>query len=113
MQNENYEENRSQDVAWSFTVKKLGGQHSEVSIIDYTDVINKFKTLGFIKDIESEDDSNGRVHIHGIILLRKGFYRKRLTTPGFSIRLDEIYNEQGWVNYIYKGKMINNNEYMF
>lgn len=109
--------NRSDNTAWAFTVKVLAND-PEASLETYAPIIAHFNEMGYIKRCESELDPKGKLHIHGIILLRKNFYRKRLTSvPGFHILLEEIYDERGWVKYILKQQngegIIDNNVYMF
>lgn len=87
---------------YAFTVKKLGGEPQAVLFKDYEDVIDHYKKMGYIKDIDFEYDDQGRLHIHGIILLRKGFYRKKLCMKGYHIKLEQIYDEKGWLKYIHK-----------
>lgn len=105
---------RSDDEAWAFTVKMLGAALPTSS--NYAEVLAKYRDYGFIKEVESEYDSNGRLHLHGIIMLRRGFHRKRLCTKGFHLKLESIYDEHGWVTYIqksFKNKPHSNNNYMF
>jgi len=92
--------NRSKLEPWAFTVKKLGSKLP--SYEDYVPVIERYQSSGFIKQIEQETDSTGRLHLHGIILLRRGFFRKFMCVEGFHTRLDQIYNEKGWESYITK-----------
>lgn len=107
---------RSDDEAWAFTVKMLGARLPTSK--DYADVLAKYRDFGFIKTVEAEYDSLGRMHLHGIIMLRRGFHRKRLCTTGFHLKLESIYDEHGWVDYITKSvgpknKPHPNNNYMF
>lgn len=50
----------------------------------------------------SELDKSGRLHYHGIIYIPKGFFRKRLCCDGMHIKLKEITNKEGWIDYIHK-----------
>jgi len=84
--------------AWAFTYKFLCNK-IENNVSSYAPVINNLNTHGYIKHIQHENDSKGRVHIHGIVLLRKGFLRKKLIVPGFNCHLSEILNEDGWMKY--------------
>jgi len=91
---------KSQQQGWAFTVKKLG--KGKVTLESYVDVIGLFNKYGFIKKAEYERDSRGVLHVHGILLLRKGFLRKKLLLQGFHTKLEELYDESGWVDYIVK-----------
>jgi hypothetical protein len=86
---------------YAFTVKRIF-KPKEVTDSDYLDIMAKWSHFGLIKCYEFEKDSHGILHIHGIILLRKGFYRKKLVIKGYSTRLDELYDETGWMRYIGK-----------
>jgi len=100
------------DKAWAFTVKKLGS--NLVQIGDYSHVLALYNRLGDVRYAEYEIDSNDKLHVHGIIMLQKGFLRKRLCLQGFHVKLEEIYDENSWLRYINKTKpMYNNNQYMF
>lgn len=92
----------SNQQAWAFTIKKTGRNLTDVKIEDYALIIDKFNKAGFIKDIAKENDSKGVLHLHGIILLRKGFLRKSICLNGFHVKLVEIYDENGWLGYITK-----------
>jgi len=95
-----------------FYSKKLGS--NLVQIGDYSHVLALYNRLGDVRYAEYEIDSNDKLHVHGIIMLQKGFLRKRLCLQGFHVKLEEIYDENSWLRYINKTKpMYNNNQYMF
>lgn len=98
---------------WAFTIKKLGDD--KVTIHDYIDIISRLNVYGYVKDVEQERDSTGKLHIHGIILLRPGFWRKHLCFQGYHTKLENMYDEKGWKRYITKDKKelkdINSKEY--
>lgn len=60
-----------------------------------------------LKEMYFEKDSgktyNG-LHAHGIIELKKGYLRKRLMKDGYHIKLEELYNKEGWLKYIRKSE---------
>lgn len=85
---------------YAFTIKKLG--KSVVSLKDYADIMSNMTNYGFVKCAEYERDSQGKLHVHGIVLLRRGFFRKKLCMQGFHVKLEYIYDENGWINYITK-----------
>lgn len=93
---------RSPNECFAFTVKKLGGNTAKLE--DYVPVVCHLRDFGFLKHIEYEYDSHGKLHIHGIIMLRRGFYRKKLCVQGFHMKLELIYDEKGWEDYIIKHK---------
>lgn len=90
---------RSIDMPWAFTYKILGGQHDQVVESDYASVLKKLKAFGYLKHHRFEKDPKGRLHIHGIILLRKGFFRQTLRVHGFHCHLREVYDEKDWLRY--------------
>lgn len=93
----------SDKIPFAYTVKILGNRGSEPTTYQpFFDKLNKFDIT--IEEKEHEYDSKGKLHYHGIIHLVKGFYRKRLTTPGFSVKLEELYDKEGWIKYINKDK---------
>lgn len=96
---------KSNQTPWAFTIKKTGINLNKVTIETYSSIVKRFNESGFIKDIEEEYDSKQVLHLHGIVLLRKGFMRKMLCMPGFHVKLEEIYDELGWIKYINKNKL--------
>lgn len=42
------------------------------------------------------------VHVHGVVYIKKHFYRKGLQMVGYHIKLEEIYDWNGWMKYINK-----------
>jgi len=93
------------NMSWAFTFKKLGNGY--VLPKDYDQVIRVLNRYGYVDCHFYERDSSGKLHVHGIVQLRKGFMRKRLAIQGFHMHLVEIYERQGWEKYILK------DEYLF
>lgn len=93
------EEVKSSSQSWAFTVKKLG---SNIFQSDYDFVMKIFNKHGKVFDHIYEKDSHGIIHIHGIIQLDKKFHRKRLCIHGYHVKLVEIFDHQGWLEYMYK-----------
>lgn len=87
----------SPNVNWCFTVKQLTNEN-----VTYDPVLDKMNMYGVIRHCCQEQDSKGKFHIHGIVALPKGFLRKKLITPNYNIKLDEVINEYQWLKYIYK-----------
>lgn len=44
------------------------------------------------------------LHAHGIIKLTKRFYRKKLMKEGYHLKLEELYDIEGWRKYIKKSQ---------
>jgi len=88
-------------LPYAFTYKILGA--SNATFGDYSTVVERLTRYGHVKMLEQETDSEGLLHIHGIILLRKGFFIKRfLTIEGFHMHIKPIYDETGWTRYLQK-----------
>lgn len=90
---------RSQNIAFAYTVKS-NCKELDANYDPFFDKLKKFKIT--IEYNISERDSKGKVHYHGILYLKKGFYRKRLVTKGFRLLLKEITDRAGWIKYIHK-----------
>lgn len=86
--------------SWAFTVKKLGSVKLFKS--DYDFVLNIFSKHGNVTDHCYELDKLGIMHIHGIIELPKNFHRKRLCINGYHVKIKEVYDYLGWVEYLSK-----------
>lgn len=95
-----FEEQKSKMQAWAFTVKKLG--NGEVKPSEYVQIITNYERFGLIDCHFYEKDSLGKLHVHGIILLRPNFHRKKLVSYGFHTYLEQVYNRAGWLKYITK-----------
>lgn len=98
---------------WAFTIKRLGLQ--DATFQDYAEIISGLNVYGYVKAVEHESDNAGKLHIHGIILLRPGFWRKHLCFRGYHTKLEFMYDEKGWIRYMTKDKKelkdINSKEY--
>lgn len=92
---------KSQFIAFAYTVKKLGT--TEVASADYDPFFDKLNSYSIKVEYKvPEADSKGKLHYHGIIYLKKGFFRKRIMVKGFHVKLVELYNRDGWIKYISK-----------
>lgn len=91
--------NTSTTKAFAYTVKALGTDKDP----NYDLFFNKLDRFNIQVEFKvSERDSKGKLHYHGILYIDKGFFRRRLTTRGYHIKLDEIYDREGWLRYIHK-----------
>lgn len=99
---------------WAFTYKYLGNVKAN-HVSTYCPVLNNLQSNGHVKYCAYEKDPSDRVHIHGIVVLRKGFLRKKLCVPGFHCHLSEIVNEDIWLKYCRKDVPATSNEvpYLF
>jgi len=95
----NYEEEISKVQSYAFTVKKLGAEAFES---DYNYVLSIYRVQGKVTDYCFERDSKNKLHLHGVIILNKHFHRKKLCIRGYHVLLKEIFNYDGWVEYMMK-----------
>lgn len=96
-----YEFKKSNLVAYAYTVKVLSNKTMDPNYEQ--DVFSRWRKLGVEFDCSvSERDSKGKLHYHGIIYLRKGFYRRKLVVRGYHMKLEELYDRAGWIRYIEK-----------
>jgi len=103
---ENVEIEKSNFNNWEYTVKKLG--LGDMSPFEYTHILRILAKHGHIECNVYEKDSHGKWHVHGILSLPKKFFRKKLMTHGYHIKLVEIYNLEGWQSYLKKDQHIAN-----
>ncbi len=94
---------KSELVSYAYTIK----DNRKVSNIDRAETYRAFfkrcKCWSIPIEYQIEEkDKQGRLHIHGIMYLKKGFYRKRLCMPNLHLKLVELYNKEGWEQYIHK-----------
>lgn len=98
------EYNSSEFISLAFTAKKLSNPLS-VTKEDYlNDVISVWQKIPDIHLQEPfyELDSKGQLHIHGIITVKKHFYKKRLRINDYHIYIKDIYDIDQWISYISK-----------
>lgn len=46
--------------------------------------------------------TSGILHYHGILMLSKNYFRRRLIVHGFHMKLDKLYNKKRWLKYCCK-----------
>lgn len=100
----NFEHTPSDLCCLAFTVKILGCA-VEGSVEDYQqNILNRWARLAGVtlREPYFEKDSSGCLHMHGIIYVRKGFYKKRLQTPGYYIHVKDCYDIDQWLEYCQK-----------
>lgn len=93
-------------MQFALTLKKNVARGVTVDKSDYDFIWQLFDTHNIkLKHINSELDSDLRLHYHGVAIIPKNFYRKKLCPKGFHINLlplktDDDYHR--WVRYCYK-----------
>ncbi len=88
-------------IKYAFSIKATGKDLINTTKVTYDPFFKIIKRLVVMKCCYPET-ANGILHYHGIIMLNKNFYRKRLYLDGFSLKLKEIFDEKGWITYITK-----------
>lgn len=95
--------NISTTTPFSFTLRKCSNAYKS-DRSDYKAKLDKFTAMGIqVTDYVYEKNhiDNG-LHCHGIMQVPKKFNMKKFRTRGWHIRLDEIYDNAGWLAYITK-----------
>lgn len=113
-----FEYDRSEFMALAFTIKKLKDPRN-AQPSDYYDVLNLWQKMDVdIYNVAFEKDTNDVLHVHGRLIVKKNFYKKRLQTFGYHVYTRDIYYEEGWLKYCGKQEdplepKIDNKQYMF
>lgn len=95
-----FECEQSKKTLFGFTVKD-----NRQDVTDYDSFMDRAKRMECdIQEYYPEKDSKGRLHLHGIISIPKGFYRKKLMMSGLHLKLEEIYDIDGWRRYCKKSQ---------
>lgn len=95
------ETKKADSIAFAYTVKVLG--KADATKEDYAPFFDKLAKLTIPIEYKIlERDSHGKIHFHGIIYLKKGFFRRRICLKGFHVKLEELYDRKGWLRYIHK-----------
>lgn len=92
---------KSDKTLYGFTIKSTSGHKRS----DYTPIFSKWEDNKQNVEMVTKHLEYGKhdyLHYHGIITIKKGFYRKRLEMKGYHIKLVEVFDIKGWVKYITK-----------
>lgn len=68
-------------------------------------ILNVLKRHGKVTRNVFEKDSLGKWHIHGVVELPNGFLRKKICVGGYAVKLKEMWNEEGWEDYMSKEQL--------
>lgn len=90
----------SEYKSYGFTVRANSSNRADYS--PFFNLIAKFKNHVTLECKYEEYGKHDWLHYHGVLAIKKRFYRKRLVIPGFHLKLEEIYNIKGWHKYITK-----------
>lgn len=108
----------SEYQALAFTVKKLGSDFEGQPIDDYQrNVLHKWSKLAvMVQEPYFEEDSKGKIHMHGVLYARKNYYKKKLSVKGYYVYVTDIWDLDRWLEYCKKVKhtaTIDNTVYLF
>lgn len=93
-----YECEKSPYTSWAYTVKDNRSETTDYNI--FFDRCTKFGIV--VNSKYAEYGKHNKLHYHGIMKIPKGFYRKKLMMPGLHLKLKEITDLEGWLEYIKK-----------
>lgn len=92
-------------VHFAVTARKHAKKTAPVTESDYERLLAHLGTL--LQHHTFENDKNKpHVHMHGILGLPKGYLRKKLTLEGYNLKIEPIYDFQGWEKYIHKDQSL-------
>lgn len=94
---------------WAFTVKwnsPKGMTHDELTA-KLDELVEHWKVKGveLLERIDEDRDKRGELtplHMHGVISVKRGLYRKKLCLPGFHVKLVSLYLPSRWSRYCNK-----------
>jgi len=96
---------RTNMKVWSYTIKKVSGGSYSVLPEDYESWFQRLTKYNIEVEYKvPEKDKTGRLHYHGILYTKKGFWMKKLTSRmrGYTIYFKEVFHRKGWEKYIHK-----------
>jgi len=95
---------QSQTKCWAITMRKTKNPF-KVNEKTYLTQMNYFKAyLGCVFEVVKFENTSG-LHMHGIVRVPVMTSMTRFRVRGWSIRLEELYDSQGWLDYINKDQM--------
>jgi len=85
-----------------FTAKINLGNPDSVNETDYAPLLEHWEQYAIVKQPYYEKDKTGRCHMHGILTVKKGFYKRRLQLKGFYVYTTDCVHLEQWMNYCKK-----------
>lgn len=86
---------------YAFTLRRTNLK-KPVSSEDYYKHLEKWTTTGKCQIQESVFEYEGGIHMHGIMEIRKDVNFKHFRVRGWNIKLEELYDVDGWRHYMLK-----------
>ena len=85
---------------YAFTLK-YNRKTEDINFI-YNTLFEMWKERGVVIKFNEVHENTKVKHYHGLISVKRNYYLKRLMLDGFHLKLEAIYNEDGWYNYCKK-----------
>lgn len=87
----------------AITVKKFSKSAKDLTIADYEFYINwvhkTFQDVMIRQVYYEKDKQHQRLHFHGVVIVPKGFFRKKLQKKDFNVYVTDVYYSKGWNEY--------------
>lgn len=105
--------NKAPARQYAFTLRRTNLKQI-ISPETYFQHVEKWTNAGICTIIDSVFEQASGLHMHGIIEIPKHVPMRRFRVRGWNIKLDELYNEEGWRYYMLKDQLTNeeNEEYI-
>lgn len=94
--------------SFAITIRKLQAPREPLDYVKYhAHILKSNPTVKFTTHV-FEKNKNGHEggHVHGIIDIPTGYYRKRLCLNGYHVKLVKITNLKGWIQYMKKDQSL-------
>lgn len=94
-------------ILYGFTIKDLKTKETNLneSVYEFMvlkDWAKRGKIISKVYEDKRKDGSKARLHVHGVIEFDKKPFIQTLCKKGFAVKLEEIYDLDGWIRYIDK-----------
>lgn len=94
--------------SFAITIRKLQAPREPLDYVQYhAHILKSNPTLRFTSHVfEKNKNGHDGGHIHGIIEIPTGYYRKRLCLTGYHVKLVKITDLKGWIQYMKKDQSL-------
>lgn len=75
-------------------------------LLTHFQLLKDVRTVDVLYEKKKKDGSPTKMHIHGVLEIKRGVYRKKLMMPKFHVKLVAIDNVAGWKNYMRKNERV-------
>lgn len=91
---------------YAFTLRRTNLKNG-VTEDDYFNHIVKWENKGQCKLVDYVFEKTAGLHMHGILEIEKSQKMQYFRVRGWNIKLEELYNPEGWKAYMLKDQVIN------